>query len=195
MHVYNARSKISFHKNICIYQYFILQGCVTTNVAFISRIVMVMGKPEMGYGYCSCKHSENNIPSCLLCRVYAVHQCDDYCGDSGYQPVWPPAGTRDQTEALGNSLDLFTGILPVLYYNGQFQVNRLAWSITQRLKMSSNLYLHAKTLGYSQAKPLVLHLDLPCAFLFGRYKSLLWNRKPNVCLVQNRVCWDHKHEK
>lgn len=93
MHIYNARSKLSFHKNICIYQYLNLQVCETTNsetntkVAFISRIFMVMGKPEMDYGYCSCKHSEKNIPSCLLCRVYTVHQRDDYCGDSRYQPV------------------------------------------------------------------------------------------------------------
>ncbi len=87
LHVYNARSKISFHKNICIYQDFILQGCVNTKVAFISRLFIVMGNPEVDYGYCSCKHSQNNIPSCLLCRVYTVHQCDDYCGDGGDQPV------------------------------------------------------------------------------------------------------------
>ncbi len=77
---------------------------VNTKVAFISRLFMVMGNPEVDYGYCSCKHSQNNIPSCLLCRVYTVHQCDDYCGDGGDQPVWPPAGTTDQAEGLDKAL-------------------------------------------------------------------------------------------
>lgn len=48
--------------------------------------------------------SEKGIPSCLLCGVNAVHERDNHRGDGRNQPVWPPAGTRDETEDLNKAL-------------------------------------------------------------------------------------------